>query len=246
MERWHLAPISSLSYSRLNKAKTWLPCQRKRKQREVQIAGERSLKKWYEGCVFLWEHHAYKKQPNQFSTQPKSWLFFVYLCWWDGGGGGGRIRALHPNSSLGVRQQLWKYTKDWKEKSTPCVQSSAPVCLSGWMQRSHSSLYSISAVRMIFLKHSPHHVPKCSKTFYGSHRREAVGSLARPLFFNKFFWNSHTHLFTYYLWLLSCYNVRVEWFRQRACGLWNLKYLPCGPLFKEFTTSGSRERCPDL
>lgn len=49
------------------------------------------------------------------------------------------------------------------------------------------------------------------------------GSL--PVFVNKLLLeHRHTHQFTYFLWLLSCYNCRVEQFRQRSYELQSLKY----------------------
>lgn len=55
-----------------------------------------------------------------------------------------------------------------------------------------------------------------------------------PSFVNKFYWNSHAHLFTYCLWMLCAQsnNSKVNFLWQETSGQQSLKYLLSGPLRK--------------
>lgn len=64
-----------------------------------------------------------------------------------------------------------------------------------------------------------------------------------PVFVNEVLWeHNHVHSFTYCLWLLSCYSVRVGYLWQR---LLSLKYLLPGPLQKKLADSCTRDRAWD-
>ena len=52
--------------------------------------------------------------------------------------------------------------------------------------------------------------------------------------------HSHAHLFKHCLWLLSCSNSRVEYFRQKPYDPQSLKYVLSGPLQKKFANPCSK------
>lgn len=54
--------------------------------------------------------------------------------------------------------------------------------------------------------------------------------------FIKFYWNTATPFIDYSLYLLLCYNVRVEYLKQKQSGPQTLKYLISDPLWKNLLT----------
>ena len=95
-------------------------------------------------CVCLWEHHPWKTQPKFVCETLTIQIIMTLICvcpgvgWRGGGGGVGGVHAFHPISSLGMRQQLWRYPEDQMEKKkcywySLCSQSSTPV-MSFWMK----------------------------------------------------------------------------------------------------------------
>lgn len=54
--------------------------------------------------------------------------------------------------------------------------------------------------------------------------------------------DSHAHSLIHCLWLLSCYDGRVEYLQQRPCGPQSFKYLLSGPFCVKFTDSWFKQK----
>lgn len=215
----------------------------------------RSPRKCYQACVSLSESTTLRKHspiclrdfdcPNNHDS---------YLCM-SGGGvrGGGGVHAFHPISSLGMRQQLWRHPEDQAEKKkcywySLCSWSSAPV-MSFWMKAVLSLItllcicsqndFSWSTTLITSLNAQKYFM---ALTVQSSRGQPDPPSVSVTKILLELLCTS-IYVVSTAAFMLQCQSGR---FWQRAYDLQNLKYLPSGPLPKEFPTSWSRERCPDF
>lgn len=87
MERWHPAPLVSSSYSRLDKAKAWLLCWREREHPEVEVADQRSPRKWRSLSVF-WRALILEKSAQSVFWTLTNHIIMTLLCIYVGVHGG--------------------------------------------------------------------------------------------------------------------------------------------------------------